>query len=181
MSRLNIAALTHETRLLMKLAFPIFLAQLALTGLGVIDTIMSGWVGTADLAAIGLGSSIMFPVFIFSTGILLALTPIVAKSLGQGDLHQSAQQPNEQRAPNINSALNTDTRLIISRFLFQGLWLSIPLGLISLVVLINLEWLLNLLNLTPQVYQLTQDYLFYVAMGLPGVALYQALRFFGKA
>jgi MATE family multidrug resistance protein len=149
----------------MKLAIPIFLAQLALTGLGVIDTIMSGWVGTPDLAAIGLGSSIMLPVFIFSTGVLLALTPMVAKSMGQGKSPSTVK-------------ISEQSRYNISRFLFQGLWLSIPLGILSLLVLMNLQWLLDLLNLSPKVYQLTQDYLFYVALGLPGIALYQALRFF---
>lgn len=157
--------ITEEVRLLMKLALPIFLAQLALTGLGVIDTIMSGWVGTPDLAAIGLGSSIMLPVFIFSTGVLLALTPMVAKSMGQGKASDSTN-------------LTEQARYSISRFLFQGLWLSIPLGIISLLILMNLQWLLDMLNLSAKVYQLTDDYLFYVALGLPGIALYQALRFF---
>lgn len=143
-----------ESNLLMRLAFPILLAQIALTGLGVVDTIMSGRVGTNDLAAVGLGTSIMLPVFMFATGVLLAITPIVSKAKGQN-----------------NSA-------VIPLYLFQGLWLALPLGVVSLVILMNLEWLLNLLSLNTQVYQLTQDYLFYIAFGMPGVALYQALRFF---
>jgi len=43
-----------ELSQLFRLALPILLAQLALTGLGVVDTIMAGRVGTKDLAAIGL-------------------------------------------------------------------------------------------------------------------------------
>ncbi len=143
-----------ETSLLLRLAMPILLAQWALTGLGVVDTLMSGWMGTNDLAAIGLGSSIMLPVFMFSTGILLAITPLVAKANGQS-------KPNK-----------------ITLFLYQGLWLSLPLGFVSLWVLMNLDWVLNLLDLNESIYQLTQDYLFYIAFGLPGIALYQALRFF---
>lgn len=143
-----------ETKTLWKLAYPILLAQLALTGLGVIDTLMSGRVGTDDLAAIGLGSSIMLPVFMFSTGILLAITPLVAKAHGAND------------------------RLSISRYLHQGIWLSIPLGIVTLAILMQLEWLLDLLRLSDNVYQLTQDYLYYIAFGMPAIALYQALRFF---
>ena len=143
-----------EARLLLKLALPILLAQLALTGLGVADTLMSGQVGTNDLAAIGLGSSIMLPVFMFSTGILLAITPLVAKAYGQSS---------PQR---------------IAGYLTQGVWLSLPLGILSLVILMNLEWLLNLLSLNAEVYQLTKDYLFYIAFGMPAIALYQVLRFF---
>jgi len=150
----HIASFKAESRLLIKLALPILFAQLALTGLGVVDTIMSGRVGTNDLAAIGLGTNIMLPVFIFATGILLAITPIVSKANGKHDKES------------------------ISLFLYQGLWLSIPLGFAALIVLMNLEWLLSLLGLNTEVYRLTQEYLFYIAFGMPGVALYQALRFF---
>jgi MATE family multidrug resistance protein len=150
----RLSELKTETSLLLKLAMPILLAQWALTGLGVIDTLMSGWVGTNDLAAIGLGSSIMLPVFMFSTGILLAITPLVAKANGQNQVNK------------------------ITGFLYQGLWLALPLGFVSLWVLMNLEWVLNLLDLNHSIYHLTQDYLFYIAFGLPAIALYQALRFF---
>lgn len=151
---LDLTKLKTESSILIKLAYPILLAQLALTGLGVVDTLMSGWVGTDDLAAIGLGSSIMLPVFMFGTGILLAITPLVAKAAGESRNKR------------------------ISRFLHQGLWVSVPLGFLSLAVLMNLEWVLDLLSLDDKVYQLTQDYLFYIAFGMPAIALYQALRFF---
>ncbi|NPA72317.1 MAG: MATE family efflux transporter [Gammaproteobacteria bacterium] len=154
-----------EFKTLLTLAFPILLAQLALTGLGVVDSLMSGRVGTNDLAAIGLGTSIMLPIFMFSTGILLAITPLIAKAHGQACSATSSQ--NRQSANHL-----------ITDYLFQGLWLALPLGLLSLWLLMNLDGVLNLLSLSPQVYQLTHDYLFYIAFGLPAIALYQALRFF---
>lgn len=142
-----------ESSKLFKLALPILLAQFALTGLGVIDTIMSGWVGTNDLAAIGLGSNIMLPTFITSTGILLAITPLVSKANGRSEYSK------------------------ISLFLFQGLLLAVPLGVVSMLILMNPSWLLNLLDLNNEVYRLTEDYLFYIAFGLIPIAMYQALRF----
>jgi MATE family multidrug resistance protein len=143
-----------ELKTLFHLAYPIFLAQLALTGLGFLDTAMSGWVGREDLAAIGLGSSLFMPVFMISTGILLAITPLVSQLVGADQLDR------------------------ISQTLSQGLWLALPLGLLSAFILIKSEIILDYLSLSPKVYQLTADYLDYVAWGLPGVALYQALRFF---
>lgn len=143
-----------ESWQIIRLALPIFTAQLALTSLGVVDTVMSGWVGVDDLAAIGLGSSILLPVFIFTTGVLLAMTPITARYLGQNRMGA------------------------ITYSLAQGLWLSLPLGLLSLALLLYPYPLLDLLGLTPKVYQLTADYLFWAAFGLPGVALYQVYRFF---
>ncbi|MCF6344992.1 MAG: MATE family efflux transporter [Thiomicrorhabdus sp.] len=151
---MSIQAVKTESTLLLKLALPILFAQLALTGLGVVDTLMSGQVGTDDLAAIGLGTSIMLPIFMFSTGILLAITPLVSKAVGESKPQQ------------------------ITRYLNQGVWLSLPLGLLSLFALMNLEWVLDLLSLNATVYQLTQDYLFYIAFGMPAIALYQVLRFF---
>lgn len=144
----------REVWQILRLSLPIFTAQLALTSLGVVDTVMSGWVGVNDLAAIGLGSSILLPVFIFTTGILLAMTPITARYLGQN------------RSADISFILN------------QGFWLAIPLGIISLLILLYPYPLLDLLNLSPEVYRLTADYLFWTALGLPGVALYQVYRFF---
>lgn len=143
-----------ESQKLLSLAIPILFAQLALTGLGVVDTLMSGWVGVNDLAAIGLGTSIMLPVFIMGTGILLAITPLVAKIEGH---KQHSKLPD---------------------YLFQGIWVALPVGLISLILLMNMQWLLNQLQLNPKLYQLTEDYLYFIAFGLPGVALYQALRFY---
>ncbi|WP_029934757.1 MATE family efflux transporter [Thiomicrospira pelophila] len=147
-------AIKAEIKQLIRLALPIFTAQLALTSLGVVDTIMSGWVGVADLAAIGLGSSVLLPVFIFTTGILLAMTPMTARYLGQNKVEQ------------------------IGYNLAQGLWLALPLGIASMLVLMNPQALLNLLNLTPEVFSLTEDYLFWAAFGLPGIALFQVYRFF---
>lgn len=149
-----LALYRQELKQLIRLAWPILLAQLALTGLGVVDTIMSGRVGTDDLAAIGLGTSLLLPVFMISTGVLLALTPLVARQKGR------------QAWGNV------------TQYLHQAIWVSVPLGLASMAILMNLQWVLDWLTLSPNVYQLTADYLYYIAYGLPGIALYQAFRFF---
>lgn len=152
-SHLSLSISGSELRSLLRLAFPILLAQLALTALGVVDTLMSAQVSVDDLAAIGLGSSLLMPVFMLGTGILLALTPKVAKALAQQKDHA------------------------VSQLALQGLWLAVPLGVLSLIILWNLTPLLDQLSLAPLVYQRTEDYLFYIAFGLLGISLYQALRF----
>lgn len=144
-----------EANTLFKLALPILFAQLALTGLGVVDTLMSGAVGVVDLAAIGLGSSIMLPIFITGTGILLAITPIVGKAKG----HNHNNKP-------------------LTQYLIQGLWIALPIGVISLLLMSNMQWLLDRLALSDELYQLTNDYLYFVAFGMPAIAFYQAMRFY---
>ncbi|SFR49906.1 MATE family efflux transporter [Thiomicrospira sp. ALE5] len=143
-----------ELNKILRLAWPILIAQLALTGLGVVDTLMSGWVGVEDLAAIGLGTSILLPVFMFATGVLLALTPLTAKALGENQPHKIATQ------------------------LHQGLWIAIPIGWICALIMWFPHPLLNLLQLDERVYELTVGYLFWAAFGLPGVTLYQVYRFY---
>lgn len=145
---------SQEVKRLIVIAFPILIAQLAVAGLGVVDTIMSGRVGTEDLAAIGLGSSILFPVMILALGILMPLTPIVAKIDAKG----------EQQS--------------LALHLSQGLWLALPIGMLMWFLLTSADYVLGYLPLTPKVFHLTDDYLDYIAWGLPGLGLYFVYRFF---
>ena len=71
-------------RELVRLGWPVLVAQLAVMANNVIDTIMAGRYGTLDLAAVGIGSSIYFSVFVALMGVLLALTPIAAHLYGAG-------------------------------------------------------------------------------------------------
>lgn len=69
---------------LFRLAWPVLVAQVAVVGNGVIDSVMAGRLSAPDLAAIGIGASIYIIVFITLMGVLLALTPTVAHLYGAG-------------------------------------------------------------------------------------------------
>ena len=62
-----------EWRTLALLGGPILVAQIAQMANGVIDTVMAGHASAEDLAAVGIGSAIWMPVFLFFMGILTAL------------------------------------------------------------------------------------------------------------
>jgi MATE family multidrug resistance protein len=47
-----------------RLAWPVLIAQLAVMAYAVIDTMMVGHYATDDLAAVGIGASIYFSVFV---------------------------------------------------------------------------------------------------------------------
>ena len=68
--------LAHE---IYRLAWPVLIAQLAVMAYAVIDTIMAGRFATDDLAAVGIGASIYFSVFVALMGVLLAVSPTVAQ------------------------------------------------------------------------------------------------------
>ena len=54
-----------EWKILTRMGAPILFAQLAQMANGVIDTVMAGHANAKDLAGVGIGSSIWFPVLFF--------------------------------------------------------------------------------------------------------------------
>ncbi|MGC3875363.1 MATE family efflux transporter [Halomonas sp. GXIMD04776] len=143
----------QESMALLKLAMPICGAQLAQSGMGVTDVIMSGRVSATDLAAVSVGSSLWLPLMLFITGTLIGLTPIVAQLLGG--------KRSERICP----------------YVHQALWLSIALGIVAgLLLWFSIEPVFRLMAVPTRVMDLSTAYLAAVAFGMPGVALYQALR-----
>jgi len=71
-------------REILRLAWPVFVAQLAVMANGVIDTVMAGRLSAVDMAAIGLGASIYVTLYIGLMGTLLGLSPIVGQHFGAG-------------------------------------------------------------------------------------------------
>jgi len=64
---------------LVSLAWPLFLAQLAVTGMAVTDTIVAGWAGTHELAVVAVGANLLLLGIMFVYGVLLILSPQVAE------------------------------------------------------------------------------------------------------
>jgi MATE family multidrug resistance protein len=73
-----------KSTLLWRIMLPIVITQMGLFGMSVLDTMMSGWAGTNDLAGVAIGTSVWFPAFLLLSGVLMALTPMVAQQKGAG-------------------------------------------------------------------------------------------------
>ena len=95
-----------HARATLALGLPLIGSHLAQMALHVTDTVMLGWYGVVELAAVVLGSSAFFIVFILGSGFAQAVMPMVAQAIGRGDEVQ----------------VRRDTRM--------GLWLSIGFGVI---------------------------------------------------
>jgi MATE family multidrug resistance protein len=128
---------------LLRLAAPIFLAQLAVLGLSVADTMMAGRLSARDLAAVGVGSAIYATVYIVGLGVLAALTPIAGHHYGAGRTHE----------------IGTD--------LGQTLWLAALLSLLGVPVLLAGGSLLRAAGVAPEVAAIAERYLWGEALGLP--------------
>ena len=79
-------------RAIYDLAWPVLIAQLAVMAYAVIDTLMAGRFATEDLAAVGIGASIYFSVFVALMGVLLAVSPTSRSSSARAGTARSASR-----------------------------------------------------------------------------------------
>ena len=144
-------------RELVRLGWPVLVAQLAVMANNVIDTIMAGRYGTLDLAAVGIGSSIYFSVFVALMGVLLALTPIAAHLYGAGRHAEIGEQ------------------------LRQSAWLAAALALISLYLFAYPDPFLAVAKLEPALEAKVRAYLQALAWSVPASLLFRVFYGFSTA
>ena len=140
-----------ELRELIYLSGPILGAQLATTGMGFVDTSMSGQYSAEDLAAVAIGSSIWVPLYLLIRGILMATTPTVAHLFGARKIDQIASPVR------------------------QAMWLSLVLSIIGMILMMNPMPLLSFLEIDAGMAAKTEAYLQALAWGVPGICLYQTM------
>lgn len=145
-----------EVRQLLVIGWPIIVAQVSQTGMGFVDTLMSGRYGPQDLAAIAIGSSIWLPIFLASSGVLMATTPLVAHLVGGNQL--------------------TRTREVLG----QGGLIALVLGVLSVLILHNTLPLLQWMAVDPELAVKTDSYLKAISWGFPAILMYQVIRSFSE-
>ena len=106
-------------RAILVLGLPLIGGHLAQMAIGVTDTVMLGWYGVDALAAVTLGSTYFFVLFIFGSGFAWAVMPMVASAAAEGD----------------ETGLRRATRM--------GLWLSLGFALLALPLMIWSEPILR--------------------------------------
>ena len=82
----SISLYKNELRALIRLAFPVVMAELGWMMMAVVDTAMVGRLNAVAIGAVGLGSILYYTIVLFGFGLLLSIDPLVAKSFGAGDL-----------------------------------------------------------------------------------------------
>ncbi|HYM11397.1 MAG TPA: MATE family efflux transporter [Bryobacterales bacterium] len=79
--------LKAELRPMVRLAWPLVLAEMGWVFMGIVDTMMVGRVSAAAIGAVSLGSMLFYTVAIFGTGLMLGLDTLVSRSFGAGDIN----------------------------------------------------------------------------------------------
>lgn len=147
----------HELRALALLTGPILLSQFSQAAFGFIDTVMAGQVSALDLAAVALGSSLWLPLYLLTTGTLLAITPLIAAARGAG---------NPARIPAL---------------VHQGLWLSLLVTGCGFLILRLVPPLFDQLAVSPPLRAKTEAFLHAISWGMPAVGLFFVLRCYCEA
>jgi len=76
---------TKEFKYNWKLSYPVIIGLLGHTLVQLVDNIMVGQLGTAELAAVSLGNSFFFVAMSLGIGFSTAITPLIAETDGKGD------------------------------------------------------------------------------------------------
>ena len=153
LNRFSYPVFKKEIRLLVALAVPMLLAQVAQVGIGFVDTVMAGRAGKDDLAAVALGSGVFSTVYITFIGIMTALNPMIAQ---------------------LNGAGKTDEVGETGR---QGVWFGLSLGLFGMLLI----WALvipfqNYLTLNDYVERTIAQYMLFTGLAMPAAMVHRALH-----
>ena len=151
---MDLKCYTQEFQYNIKLAIPVIIGLIGHTLVQLIDNVMVGQLGTAELAAVSLGNSFVFIAMSLGIGFSTAITPLAAEADSTGNKTK-------------NSAL-----------FFNSLVLCSTLGLILSLVVLFAKPLLYLMGQPEEVVALALPYLFWVSMSLFPLVIFQAFKQF---
>ncbi|MFD3446241.1 MATE family efflux transporter [Microbacteriaceae bacterium 4G12] len=134
---------------------PIFVTQVALFSMSFFDTMMSGHASSADLAGVAIGTSVWIPISTGLTGILMAVTPIVAQLTG-------AQKEKD-----------------VAPVVMQAIYLASIVGIIVIVIgICSVPSILHAMNLEDKVRDIARGFLIALSFGIIPMFIYNVLRCF---
>jgi len=141
-----------ESKKIIKLSIPLFIAQFAQVAMGFVDTVMAGGVSATDMAAVAIASSIWLPCILFGVGVLMAIVPLTAQAHGANDLIE------------------------IPKTGQQGLYLALLLSIPIAIVLFNAGMLMKIMEIEALLASITVQYLYAMIFAIPAFLIFQALR-----
>ena len=147
-------AYTKEFNYNLKLATPVMLGMLGHTFVSLVDNIMVGQLGTAELAAVSLGNSFIFIAMSLGIGFSTAITPLIAEA-------------------------DSENNKIKGKLCFKhGLVLSSVLSFLLFGLMLLAKPLMHLMKQPEEVVLLAIPYLDLVAVSLIPLIIFQAFKQF---
>jgi MATE family multidrug resistance protein len=145
-----------EARKLLAIGSPIIATQLLSMGLSFIDTVMAGNLSALDLAAVAVGNAIYMPVAIFCMATLIAINPVVSQLLGARKFEE------------------------IGKNARQMFWLILMLAIPCFFIVRNLDLVMNLVGVTPEIIPIAGGYLKAISWGVLPLLTYAGVRYFSE-
>jgi len=149
-----LAHLSKEFRYNWKLSAPVIMGMLGHTFVGLVDNIMVGQLGSAELAAVSLGNSFFFVAMSLGIGFSTAITPLVAEADSENNFKKG------------KSAFK------------HGLFLCIVLSLLLFWMILLAKPLMYLMEQPEEVVLLTMPYLDIIAISLIPLIIFQGFKQF---
>ncbi len=125
-----------EASKLTALSGPIVLTNVGNIVIQTTDVVMIGWLGSSELAASALSTYVRFFLFLFSVGVLVAISPMMAQIRG------------------VRAYAVRDIR----RTVRQGFWVSVAIGLPVCLLLWRIDLILAALRQSPELIELALPY-----------------------
>ena len=151
---MNFSIYTKEFSYNLRLAYPVILGMLGHTLIGIVDKLMVGRLGSAELAAVSLGNSFIFIAMSIGIGFSTVITPMVAEADA------------EKNTSKVRSAFH------------HGLFLCTVLGFVLFALVFLSKPLMSLMGQPQEVIDLAVPYLDWVAFSLVPVVVYQGYKQF---
>jgi len=133
----------HNLRAIFLMGLPLAGSHLAQMSIGITDTVMLGWYGVGELAAQSLASSFFFVIYLLGSGFGIAVMPMVAAAISNGDRRQ------------------------VRRVTRMGLWISALAGCLAMPLFWFSGPIFLALGQTGAISAMMQDYLRIAGWSLP--------------
>lgn len=146
-------SIKYHIKQTLKLSAPLVVSQLTVMLIGVVDTVMSGRLGTVPLAAVSIGGAIWAIGIMFVLGILMATPPMVSELDGAGKRQE------------------------VGPLVRQLLWLALIIGVIFFILIRNLTPLFHWFGTRAEVIPDATNYLYAISWGLLSFPLFLVFRY----
>lgn len=138
----------RELSALLRLGWPLIVAQLAQNALVTTDVIMMGWLGPKYLAAGALANALFICVQLFGVGVCGAVAPMVAQALGARDYRS------------------------VRRTVRQGIWVALILGVALFPIAWNIRPIYLALGQDPELTEMAELFVHYaIWLMFPGLLI----------
>lgn len=137
----------------LKVAFPVMLTQVGAALTGLFDSIMVGHYATTDFAAVSFSNALFFTFMVFGMGAIMGVTPLVGYEVGQQEL-------GEDRTSNIASWLQ------------NGLWFTLMVSALMVLILGGCIPLLNYFGQDPEVITAARPYYILIVLSIIPFLMY---------